>query len=792
MTLRPIQSLRAVFKQVIASIRAKIPEKVIIYASYASNIALVVTQYIFQNTISEGSAIVLFIEMLTALQLAIPIILLDLVPIFHYFALLAFTAVGSFLYLVPKFPVYYYAVAIITVLSLTKLEPSLPPSPTLVKISTRVRRALKRAQIPRTIEEAKFSFKFSFVHVISFFLSIAIYIISRYPPAILVASYSIVAFLLIFLGIGANPLVKPAGAKYSMTLLFVLRYPFLFNLANKLKMKIHPLVEQAGLLLYELEYVSKYVATLAWYSMMLPVIYLMMLAYLPIQMFLAIMPVPLLILLLIYYYPTISLTNKIRARKSRAEKEYPIFLAYATALVSAGYTLYQVFKDLAVGKGAELLRGFTSEAKYFLSLVDKQGLPELRALERYATTHPSSDYRNFLMGYLHQRQLGGKLSLYMEQKLVEALDMFRRRMENYVNNITTLAEIALTILTIPTLPMVVGFIIAPEIVYNMLFMQMFVFVPAVGFMFYSAASAIQPEFKDEYKFTYIPSVVLGVAGLVVSAFLIQHNLIAGIAVIVGMIALGYYIEYARYNMIYDEIRKTLPQLFRDLSELRQMMPVSEALNRMIKMGYPKNVVKILQRVAAQRNQGITLTEQPWASKSWFWKFTQFIIGKIEESGGGTAELFRQLMLFFTEFNNIMASVRNSLKIYEFVIYAIPVIFAVVSYSTLGIFVAMSQVSQTMKINQMTDVAAQLGSQFPQLMKLFRGIDPMVLVFNDIIILEMSFVLGLLGGKVVSGNIRDTRSLAITMLLSAIVIIVAPQLVTGLIQQAAAGQMSGTP
>lgn len=784
---------KVISRQIRTSLLARIPEKVIIYASYTSNALLITSQYIFRNTLSEDNVYILLLELIVVAQLFLPMLLLDLIPMFHYFVLLGFIAAGSFLYLVPNFPVYYYMLTLITVLILLKVEPVMPPSPTLVKISTRLRRALKKAQIPRTVEEVKFSFKVSMIHLISLAMSLIIFFTQRYPPSILVASYSAIAFLVFFMGIGTSPLVRVPKAKYSLSLLFVLRYPFLFRLANNMKMKIHPLTERAGVLIYELEYVAKYVAYITWYVMVLPAIYLMLFAYLPLNVFLTILPTPLIVVAMLYYYPFLSLTSKERSRKNNVEKEYPIFLAYASALVSAGYTLYQVFKDLATGKGAELLKAFTNEARYFLSFIDKQGLPELRAIERYAATHPSSEYRNFILGYMHQRQLGGRISMYMEQKLIEALDAFKRRMENYVNQITTLAEIALTVLTIPTLPMVVGFIIAPEIVYNMLFLQLFVFVPAVGFMFYSVAASIQPEFKDEYKFTYIPSVVLGAAGLVVSLLLIRQNLVAGISFIGGMIALGYYIEYSRFRRIYGEIEKTLPQLFRDLSELRQMMPISEALNRMVKMGYPKHVTRILQKVAAQRAQGIKLTEQPWASKSWFWKFTQFIIGKIEESGGGTAELFRQLMLFFTEFNNIMSSVRSALKIYEFVIYTIPAIFAVVSYSTLGIFVAMSQVSQSMGIGNMTaEAGAQLGAQFPQLMKLFKGIEPTVLLINDIIIVEMSFILGLLGGKVVSGTLRDTRALAITLLITSIVIIVAPQFVTNLIQQAAAGQQIPKP
>lgn len=778
-----LQYAKLLITRLRASVREKLPEKIIILAGYVSNIIVIITQLLFHENLCESTPIILGAELIVIMQLFIPVFILDVVPLFHYFVLLVFLIIGSVFNLVVYFPIYYYAITVITIISLLKVEPIFMTTPSIIKLTTRMRRAMKKARIPRTIEEAKFSVKLGSIHLVSLIISIFVYAWKMYPPAIVVATYSAVAFLFFFLNIGSNPAMKAPKAKYSLSLLFVLRYPFLFKLANKMKMKIHPLTERAGVLIYELEYVAKYIAMSIWSLMLLPSICLMLITLLPFGLFLLTLPMVMIIPAVIYYMPFMLLSSKARARKSNVEKEYPIFLAYASALISAGYSLYAVFKDLAVGRGAGLLKAFTNEAKYFISLVDKQGLPEIRALEKYAASHPSSEYRNFILGYMHQVQLGGNLATYMEQKLVEALDALKRRMENYVNQIVTLTEIALTVLVLPSLPMIVGFIIAPDIVYNMLFMQMFVFVPAIGMMFYTVANAIQLEFRDEYKFTYIPSVIGAVLSLVIASFLIQQNIVAGISCIAGAAALGFYIEYMRQRKVFTEIEKTLPQMFRDLSELRQMMPIAEALNRLTKMGYPKNVSKILRRVATLRNQGIKLTEQPWHSRSWFWKFTQFLLGKIEETGGGTAELFRQLMMFFTEFNNIMSSIRSSLRIYEFVIYAIPAIFALVSYSTLGIFVAMTEVSRTIGISELSSSGvAELGAEFPQLMKVFQGIDPSILMINDVIIAEMSFILGLLAGKVISGTLRDTRALAIAMIITAVIVIVAPQFVQSMIME----------
>jgi pilus assembly protein TadC len=662
---------------------------------------------------------------------------------------------------------------LVTLFSLYKLEPVFVPSSVLVKVTTRVKRIVVKAHVPRTIEEMKFSTKLGFVHIISFMISIIIFARSSYPPAVLVALYSIVSFFVVFFGFGARPIINIPKGKASLTLLFILRYQSLFRIANKMKMRLHPLTEKAGVFIYEIAYASKFLALLIWFIMLLPSLYLLFFSLLPFEYFIIILIVLPLIAPLIYYFPFIILRNKIGSRRVNVEKELPIFLAYASALISAGYTLYDVFKDLAVGKGKELMKTFSKEAKYFISIVEKQGIHETRALEMYATAHPSNEFKSFLFGYLHQRVLGGNIPLYLEQKLSEALDNLRRRYEEYAKNITTLTEIAITVLVLPMVVMMIGFILAPDVVINMIFLQMFVFIPFLGAVFFIAAGKIQIEFRNSYRFTYIPSVISGIISLVVAFFVAKTNIISGASIVLSGIALGYYIEYARYRRVFSEVEKILPQIFRDLSELRQMMPVPEALKRMSKMEYPKNVKKILEKASLMRDQGLLLSQQPWHSRSWAWRFTQFIIGKIEESGGGTPELFRQLMFFFTQLNNIIKSARSSLKIYEIITYAIPVIFAIVSYATLGIFTSASSMTKSLEIPP--EVMQQLSSQFPQMMSLFKGISPTVLFLNDLIILEMSGILGILAGKVVSGTIRDTRAFAIALLIASIIIMFAPQL-----------------
>ncbi|MEM1695145.1 MAG: type II secretion system F family protein [Thermofilaceae archaeon] len=785
-----VASLTFIAKNVVNRIKyflkVRIPEKFLIAAAYTSNAILIALQYLFFRHIGgESNPVIMATDIVVGAQLLLPFYVMESVPILHYIVLILFIVSGVILRLVDVFPSYYYTVAMITPIVLMKMEPVLTTSPTISKISTRVNRAIRKARLPRSREEALFNLKLSAVYIGGLAISALLYVLKGYIPSLIVAAYNVGIIAFIMLNVATNPMVKIPKEKYSMTLLFVMRYPLLFRLVNRMKMKLHPLIERAGVWIYEVEYLSRYLATFFIYIMILPTLVTTVLVVLPAEVAFVLLPMLAVVPVFLYYGPFISMRSKASKRKQLAEKEYPIFVVYASTMISAGVNLYTVFKELATGKGAELLKGYTAEAKYVTALVERQGIPEATAMERYANTHPSPDVRNFILGYIHQLQLGGKITQYLEQRMVEALDLMRRRMENFVKQIVMLTEIALTVLVLPTLPTVLGFIIAPDIVYNMLFIQMFVITPLMAFMFNSVASAIMPEFRDEYRFTYIPSVVGGVVGLFIGFFMVQQKLLVGVAIVVAGIAIGYYIEYSRQRRVFAEVEKMLPQFFRDLAELRNMMPVAEALKRMSNMNYPKQFTKILKAAVSLRDQGLRFSEQPWHSRSWFWKFTQFIVGKIEEYGGGTPQIFRQLMFFFSEYGNIMYSARSNLKIYEFVIYAIPVIFGMVMYSTLGIFVAMGEVSTPLSGQEMSEVVASLGAQFPQFLRLLKGIDPTVLLICDGIIFEMSLLLGLLSGKVTSGTLKDTKALAIALIVAVLTMLFIPDFVLSFVRQTTA-------
>ena len=764
-----------------SSIRARVPEKVILVAIYISDFFLLLTHTILRSQITEATPLLIGVDVVVALENLLPFFMFDLVPLYHYLILVALLVYGSVMGLLSTYPLFYYLVALISVLTVLKVEPALPTHPVVMRIVMSTKKAIKRGVDKEHLE---LSIRLAFVHIGGIIVSGTIFALTKNLTALVVLAYSLIALAMFILGIGGRPEVKwTKPSKASITLLFIMKYPFLYRHASKLKIKVHNLTERAGINIYELELVAKYMTYAIWVAMSLPTVYLILSTLLPFPMSLFIALGVTSAPLIIYYTPFMMLRAKIAERKSGVEREYPVFLAYAATMISAGMTFYSVFKDLATERGRRLFKAFHKEAKYFINLVERQGLPELRALDKYASTHPSAEMRNLINQYLHERTIGGRVSRLMEDKLHEALSLLTRRLERYVNNIMLMAELALIILVFPSAPMIIGFMISPGVVQSMVYAELFGFVPLTGLLFMFAAKAMSLSFDDEYPMSYIYSVIGGVASLVVALFIAPKNVVAGVAIVIAGIAFGNYIEYYRLRRQYQLIESIMPRLFRDLTELRQMMTITDALERLSKMHYPKQIARLLRKMVMLRKQGVKLIDQEWHSRSWFWRFAQFLLGKIEETGGGTQQLFRMLTEFFTEFNTIMSSARAQLRIYEVMIYASPLIFALITYSTLGIFTSMSSVVQTSGAMQQVmsgSINLPISGGLSNLLRFMRGIPPEIMVINDVTLLEMGLILGIIGGRIIAGTVRNTRILAISMIIVAVALIVAPQMISNLI------------
>ncbi len=128
---------------------------------------------------------------------------------------------------------------------------------------------------------------------------------------------------------------------------------------------------------------------------------------------------PILVFALGLSYPS----YKAGDRKRWVESELPFFASYLTAMAIAGLDVLSVLDRVS---RLNIFKGVRVEAQLILRDVKLLGKDPLKAIEDNALSHPSSQYRDFMLGYSATVKIGGSVIHYLE---VKTQDIFRNRVD---------------------------------------------------------------------------------------------------------------------------------------------------------------------------------------------------------------------------------------------------------------------------------------------------------------------------------------------------------------------------
>lgn len=115
---------------------------------------------------------------------------------------------------------------------------------------------------------------------------------------------------------------------------------------------------------------------------------------------------PIMILLIGYALPGV----KAQDRASKLDMEAPFMAAYVSVMATGGLSPYSSLKRL---KGCELLPHTSKTAKQIEIDVHLKGMDPIAAIEKSAERAPSKEYREFLLGYVYTLRAGGDVVHYL-------------------------------------------------------------------------------------------------------------------------------------------------------------------------------------------------------------------------------------------------------------------------------------------------------------------------------------------------------------------------------------------
>ena len=451
---------------------------------------------------------------------------------------------------------------------------------------------------------------------------------------------------------------------------FMVRHPRLFSLVNRYAEKIKRLLRESGTFEGPLVYASKYLAPTILYSIAVTPIIIALPFIVDIKYVALIAPIALTIPLALLVMPILQLSSRKGDRKRMIEDELAWFTLFASIMQSAGLSLYESFRRII---GKKVLPAMEREAMIIERNVRMLGMDQLAAIEEVARYHPSRKFSEFLYGYTAIMRTGGDLVSYLESRVKEYLEFLKFKMRRYAERSVDLGEVLISLFFILTSIIVSIVLVSPETSATIIHAYNYAIIPVVTVVMYSVINTIQPKLRDKYMISHtIPAIMVPLAVALALYLKLEPWLIA--TSFIMSLAGGYGIQYYVQQREVIQMEHALTEFLRDITEYRKVgLPVSRAIIAVAeRRSYNKPFNILINYIATALKMNRKLSEIHVPTKSWLSRIVFFMLGQIEETGGGTIKVMEELTNFVQEYNIARQEMRSTLRLYEALAYVAPV------------------------------------------------------------------------------------------------------------------------
>ena len=448
---------------------------------------------------------------------------------------------------------------------------------------------------------------------------------------------------------------------------------------------------QAGIPTYPLLYAARTVLyTLV--SAFISFYFLIILVLLPIPLALKVIGGIILVMvpLFVFSWSLIYPASKKEERRTGVETELPFFAAYLTTMARAGVPVAKVVERVAQ---LRIFKAMRREAQLIMRNVRLLGMNPLDAIEANALEHPSSKYRDFMLGYVTSVKTGGDVLHYLE---IRTQDIFSSRMNEMrliAERMSMFTEIYVTISVIMTLVFYIFFTIQAIFPAGpggggiaQLALFSFVFLPLLTVLLLYMIHSNQPKTPIEYTAPYRALLVAGLpAALAVFPILFlatgayklvaqgefSYSTIMGFSTALGGTLIALSLPPAIVHL--REVRKTrnmgeaVASFLRDLTEVRKtgLSPEKSILAVATRSYGPLD--PILKRIYTALTLGLNLEKAVARALRGYtdWLLLanmRFLVDSIEV-GGGSPETLESLARYAHNLTELDKEFRKRLRSY---------------------------------------------------------------------------------------------------------------------------------
>jgi flagellar protein FlaJ len=470
---------------------------------------------------------------------------------------------------------------------------------------------------------------------------------------------------------------------------------------------------------------------------------------------------PLVVLGVGLYLPHAS----VRSRRTSVEAELPFFSVASSVMAVTGLSLIRAFELAlrsklfpAMSKEASLLR---RNSLYF------SGSP-LEALEEVAREHPSSMFRQWILGYTSVLRSGGDVAAYLASKARDFLRGLERKWMSYANTTSVLGEAVLAVFLICPLSIALtSLVFAGGLSVKINQLYSLVVVPCITVASSALIHYAQPRSFDRYELSKpaLTSLVVGAALLLALSAL--TSLQPHEALLASLLASSIPLAVCSHLQLSSALQaeKALPDFLRDVTEhVKLGFSVRDSILRLSRRSYGKHLDSLLSTMRSRLALGHPFEEAALSLKtpSWLVKAALLILAQLSESGGGRPVVLEMLTNYVGDYNAAKASGRAGVRLQAYVGYGAP------AFMVAGVSMLKALAKQLASTSSPTPPAAlALAPSYAA----FLEVLPSVMLMTVI----TSFVIGIIVAKVSDLTFLSFKHPLVCLAVAAASMVVAPLL-----------------
>jgi flagellar protein FlaJ len=382
-------------------------------------------------------------------------------------------------------------------------------------------------------------------------------------------------------------------------------------------------------------------------------------------------------------------------RKSGVENELPFFMAYASTMAKGGVSLEKIIERVSTLK---VFKAMKEECLRVMTYVKLFGYDPISALERVSILHPSTKFRDLMLGYTTTLRSGGDVTHYMEIRTQELFNARMNEIKSMTERLASFLELYIVLGVIMSITVFVFFSVSGtlsavsagrttgtlSVDVTMPSLYNFLVLPMLGLVVLAMIQVSQPKTPVKIMEPYVTLITLipiSVVSFFVTLFITNgsgvlrgvlglhevQSVIISMTVALLILTIPPWLVHRSVLKGHKGLVKATADYLREMSEIRKTGLSPEKCIVQLSTKDFRNLTPIVSKAGAAVSLGLSLEEalrrvlrgvREWFVIAIFRFLTDSIV-----VGGGAPDIIDALARFTQSLSELEEELRRRLKAY---------------------------------------------------------------------------------------------------------------------------------